>query len=188
MSGVSLPVTRPVGRALLVASAASRTQSLAILQELGFGCAELDEPYAAMGEVCRRPLAYRALILSLAGVYREELSLVRAVKRRFPHIEVWLTHTDGRQGALAEAMRLGADGLLAEDGLHRIAVSTVPDEGDTAGEADTSHIGLNGETRAAAGARPLSEAEIIGGEPVLSADELRALLQEHPQCYDEGAE
>ena len=123
MSGVSLPVTRPTGRALIVGSAAGRAQPVSVMQGLGFGCVEFDDPYAAMVELCRRPLVYRAIILGLTSLYREELYLIDGVKRRYPHVEVWLTQTDGRQAALAEAMRLGADGLLAEDGLHRIALS-----------------------------------------------------------------
>jgi DNA-binding NarL/FixJ family response regulator len=97
-----------------------------ILRGLGFGATEADDPYAAMAELCRRPLVYRAVILSLASLYREELSMIPAVKARFPHVEVWLAQTDGRQAALAEGMRLGADGLLAEDGLHRVAHPAVP--------------------------------------------------------------
>src|SRR4051812_18771655 len=128
MSGVSLPVTRPIGRALLVANPSSRAQPLTALQRLGYSCAEADEPYTGMLELCRNPLAYRALVLSLASLFKEELSFIESVKRRFPHIEVWLTQTDGRQASLAEAMRLGADGLLAEDGLHRIAITSAASE------------------------------------------------------------
>src|SRR5215218_9354040 len=123
MSGVSLPVSRPIGRALIVANPAGRADLLSAMQRLGYGASELDDPYAAMAELCQRPLAYRAVVLSLAGLYREELNLMPAIKRRFPHIEIWLSHTDGRQGALADAMRLGADGMLAEDGLHRLAIA-----------------------------------------------------------------
>src|SRR3954470_6808119 len=126
MSGVSLPVTRPIGRALLVANPSSRAQPLTALQRLGYSCAEADDPYTGMLELCRNSLAYRALVVSLASLFKEELSFIESVKRRFPHVEVWLTQTDGRQASLAEAMRLGADGLLSEDGLHRIAVSTTP--------------------------------------------------------------
>src|SRR5947208_3201830 len=122
MSGVSLPVTRPSGLALVVANPAGRAQPTHAMSSLGFDCADMDDPYAAMSELCRRPLVYRALVLSLASLYREELQLIPTVKRRFPHVEIWLTQLDGRQGALAEAMRLGADGLLGEDGLHRIAI------------------------------------------------------------------
>src|SRR5580658_10003869 len=127
MSGVSLPVTRPSGPALVVANPSSRPQPIGILQRLGYGCVEADDPYAAMLELCRRPLLYRSLILSLSSLFKEELTLIETVKRRFPQIEIWLTQTDGRQASLAEAMRLGADGLLADDGLHRVAISPAAD-------------------------------------------------------------
>jgi len=71
----------------------------------------------------RRPQTYGAMVLSLQSVYREELSLIATVKVRFPQVEIWLTDTDGRQASLADAMRLGADGLLGNDGLHRVAMA-----------------------------------------------------------------
>src|SRR5689334_20965141 len=123
MAGVSMPVTRPTGRALIIGSPACRSEPLNTLQRLGFTCAEIDDAYSAMAEICRRPLVYRAIILSLASLYREELALIQSVKRRWPHVDVWVTQTDGRHAALADAMRLGADGLLSEDGLHRTAMA-----------------------------------------------------------------
>ena len=56
MSGVSLPVTRPSGRALVVGNPTGRAEPLGTLQRMGFGCAEMDDPYAAMAELCRRPI------------------------------------------------------------------------------------------------------------------------------------
>src|SRR5258706_12319429 len=112
MSQVSLPVTRPAGRALLVSNPAARADVRETLARLGYGCAESDDPYGAMAELCRRPLVYRAMILSLGGLYREELSVIAAVKRRYPHVEVWLAPTGGGQAALAEAMSPWAGGLL----------------------------------------------------------------------------
>jgi len=171
MSGVSLPVTRPSGPALVVANPSSRPQPIGILQRLGYSCVEIDDPYSAMLELCRRPLLYRSVILSLSSLFKEELALIESVKHRFPQIEIWLTHTDGRQASLAEAMRLGADGLLADDGLHRIAITTsaepitrpqAPSEGESENSAS------------------VSDRDPSIGEPVLTADELRALLQEQP--------
>lgn len=170
MSAVSLPVTRPVGRALIVASSSSRAQPAAVLQQMGFTCAEVDDPYAAMLEICRKPLVYRAIILSLASLYKEELAVVQSIKQRFPHIEVWLTQTDGRQASLAEAMRLGADGLLSDDGLHRIAITAA---------AEAPALPPQTPRRSEAEDEP-GEMDIGIGEPVLTADELRALLQEQP--------
>ena len=192
MSGVSLPVTRSSGRALVVGNAPSRAEPLNTLPRMGFGCAELEDPYAAMAELCRRPLVYRALVLSLSSLHREELGIIPGVKRRFPHVDVWLTHTDGRQAALAEAMRLGADGLLSGEGLHRIAVSGAEPPPFAASDpiplpvAPVAAPGPAPEpvspVQAQLAPRPPAPPEDHGatGEPVLSADELRALLQEQP--------
>jgi hypothetical protein len=188
VSGVSMPVTRPAGRALIIGSPSCRSAPLSTLQRLGFVCAEVDEPYSAMAEICRRPLVYRAVILSLASLYREELGMIQSVKRRWPHLEIWLTQTDGRHAAMADAMRLGADGLLSDDGLHRTAVAG--GTADTASPASHSHTML---TTTAAGPLPKIEpataispadaaqdGENGATEPILTADELRALLAEQP--------
>jgi hypothetical protein len=198
MSGVSLPVTRPSGRALVVGNPASRVEPADTLQRMGYGFAEMDDPYAAMAELCRRPLVYRALVLSLSSLHREELAIIPGVKRRFPHIDIWLTHTDGRQAALADAMRLGADGLLSGEGLHRVAISGMSTP-TYAGE-ETAPVAFVERAQempapqpaAAAPAQPSAppshaEDASTSGEPVLSADELRALLQEQPSPPGAGA-
>lgn len=175
VSQVSLPVSRPTGRALLVSNPSARAAVRETLVRLGFGCAEADDPYAAMAELCRRPLVYRAVILSLAGLYREELSIISAIKRRYPHIELWLAHTDGRQSSLAEAMRLGADGLLDDDGLHRVAIQSAV-QMDVQEPVVEPTGGREMETRLIDGTLE----DRSNGEPILSADELKALLQEEP--------
>ena len=194
MSGVSLPVTRPSGRALVVGNPAGRVEPLATLQRMGYGCAEADDPYAAMAELCSRPMVYRAVIVSLSSLHREELTFITGIKRRYPHVEIWLTHTDGRQSALAEAMRLGADGLLSGEGLHRVAVpapGAVPYVPEPEPELEAPAIGpaphAAMQQPAPAVADPASAQAAGGedetnaiGEPVLSADEVRALLQEQP--------
>jgi hypothetical protein len=199
MSGVSLPVTRPSGRALVVGNPASRIEPADTLGRMGFGCAEMEDPYAAMAELCRRPLVYRAVVLSLSSLHREELAFIPGVKRRFPHIDIWLTHTDGRQAALADAMRLGADGLLSGEGLHRVAVSgmstssfpgvdpvpasfkadRIQETPETAPESAPDPATAAPTPEPAPRVQPADDAS-TSGEPVLSADELRALLQEQP--------
>ncbi len=181
MSAVSLPVTRPIGRALVVASVSSRSQPLEVLHQLGYSCAEADDPYTAMAELCRRPLVYRALILSLTSLYKEELAVVQSIKLRFPHIEVWLTQTDGRQASLAEAMRMGADGLLAEDGLHRIAMTQSVVEPTPVTKVDIEAVE---EVSNDDSTQESCDIDSGIGEPVLTADELRALLQEQPSDRD----
>jgi len=207
MAGVGFPLKRPVGRALIVGGPSARSQPLAAMQALGYACAEADDPYAAIREIVRRPMVYRAVILSLASLHREELALVPGIKRRFPHVEVWLTHTDGRQASLAEAMRLGADGLLSGDGLHRIAMAgnaattayapapapspeapvplprpapaAAPRE-ESAGRGESAPPAAPDESEAAAARSPGPDDADAIGEPVLTVDELRALLQEQP--------
>ena len=187
MSGMTLPVQRPTGRALLVAGAGNRAKPMEILRDLGFDTAEFDDPYTAMAELCRRPLVYRAVILSLAGLYREELSIIPAVKSRFPHIEVWIGHTDGRQALLAEAMRLGADGLLAEDGLHRVATAPAPSAAPAPGAAwgeqqqHPAPVSPAATDDRAAHEEALEDVAPEGSGapgPILTPDELRALLHE----------
>lgn len=183
MAGVSMPVTRPTGRALIIGLPSCRTAPLNTLQRMGFTCAEIDDPYSAMAEICRRPLVYRAIILSLASMYREELAIIQSVKRRWPHIDVWLTQTDGRHAALADAMRLGADGLLSDDGLHRTAIATGGGDGysrdDSAAFAPASAFAPTDQRDES------SEDEFGGNEPILTADELRALLAELPTSLPE---
>src|SRR4051794_28607027 len=103
MSGVSLPVNRPTGRAIVVGSAGCRGAAVATLRALGYQTIEADDPYSAARELSQRSMTYRAMILCLNSVYREELAFIASVKHRYPHIDIWLSQTDGRAAALAEA-------------------------------------------------------------------------------------
>jgi hypothetical protein len=138
-------------------------------------------------------MTYRAMILCLNSLYREELAFIASIKRRYPHIDIWLSQTDGRAAALAEALRLGADGLLSEDGPHRFAMSEEglggangekAQAGSTGGQAGGGTIGPQarpaGRAEGSEVPKPFVKvfAELPIGDPVLTADELRALLQE----------
>lgn len=226
MSGTSIPISRPVGKALIVGNSACRGAPRASLSRMGFQCAELEDPYAAMAELCQRPLVYRALIISLNSLFTEELIFIATIKKRFSHIDIWLTDMEGRQSALAEALRLGADGLLADDGLHRISGPRLggqvtdeslgpeveleeapPDEPITPPTPQPTDPAVRSPS---ASARPVDRAidnprenseNMIAkdkpadqpddryqlgtmdhpmGEPILTAEELRALLQDQP--------
>ncbi|HET6252336.1 MAG TPA: response regulator [Tepidisphaeraceae bacterium] len=197
---MSFPVTRPTGRAMLVGNPASRADSLSILTGLGYACAEADDVYSAFADLCRSADACNAVILSLASLYKEELQAIVTIKRRFPQMEVWLAQAEGRHAAMIEAIRLGADGLLAEDGLHRIGMPTPgnatgegpwPDPGDSAGDPqEKPHPSRPARSNGSSRRRNIPvedrddrdefELDLPVGEPVLSAEELRALLQEEP--------
>jgi len=197
----SLPVDRPGGRTLVVGSAECRAYAVAILQPLGYTCAQSDDPYTAMAELCRRASAYRSLVISLVGLYREELAFISTVRRRFAQIEIWLSQTDGRAAALAEASRLGATGLLGDDGLHRFAIVDSPPQAISVpppqsspviaaskpsaprmavDEIDESPSSSTEAQTAMPAERDGTMLDMPGGEAVLTADELRALLQDHP--------
>jgi hypothetical protein len=204
MSGVSLPVTRATGRAIVVGHPSCRNAPVGALQRIGFACTESDDPYDAMLQLCRRPQYYSAVIVCLHSLYREELQIISSLKRRFSYIEVWLADTDGRQGALVEAMQLGADGLVDEEGLHRLPVAKVavaPREEPPASRPDPVVS-----ERAPAQSHPVpshptpphpqievketplptpnpavsipDSSALPGTDPLLTAEELRALLQE----------
>lgn len=185
MSVVSLPVTRPPGRALIVGQPAYRNAPAKALQGRGYECTEVDEPYDAMVQLCKRPLFFAAVVFSLNSLYREELHIIASLKRRFAHIDIWLSDTDGRQAALAEAMRFGADGLVADDGLHRIAAGAPP--AASAASEPTPAEALAAAPKLAV-AEPLkaplppesSTSPDKSSDPLLTAEELRALLQESP--------
>ncbi len=197
MPGVSLPVTRPTGRALLVGNPASRNDSLSTLGGLGYGCDQADDPYSAFGEICRAPAAYQFIILCLGSLYREELAVIRVIKNRFPQMEVWLSQPDGRSAAMAEGLRLGADGLLSDEGFHRIGVAPAAASDDVPAvqtldmprrEAEMPVQRANGHSHPPMMLEsPEDRAyhETVG-EPILTADELRALLHEHPVVKARG--
>lgn len=134
-----------------------------------------------MAELSRRAANYRALIISLSTLYREELQMIAAVVGRYPQVEVWLTHTDGRPAALAEAMRLGAHGLLSAEGLHRFAGITQEFRLESQSvPAAISQGEVNDPPMTLPTIERTREIETPAGEPVLTAEELRALLDETP--------
>jgi len=184
---------------LIVGHSMARAQPVETMRALGFECNESDDPYSAMAELAGKPESYSGLILSLAGLYREELAIIRTVKHRFNHIDVWLTQTDGRQAALAEAMRLGADGLLAEDGLHRsISVVSSPavaeksadvaNDSDEPGLPTAAKVTLTDAETAEPSRSTDADFDTRLGDPVLSAEELRALLDDTPELPTDAAE
>jgi hypothetical protein len=196
MSVSANPITRSLGRALVVASPQGRSALVSLVSRFGFECAQADDPYAAMSELCRRPLVYRALIVGLQGLYREELSLISSARHRFPHLDILLTQTDGRQSALADALRLGADGLIDAEGIHRTAAGPTAAMVTRSTEARVTTPEPRavpkdprlGEPRSSYG-EPETSGDRDAGEPVLTADELRALLSDaSPMSSDDDEE
>lgn len=175
MLSASINLPKPAGHALIVAGEASRVGARRSLVKLGYEVDERDDPYAAMLELCRRPLVFRAVIISLQSLYRDELSMISTIRRRFPHISIWLTNTDGRQAALAEAMRLGAEALLADDGVHPFVE---PPAYAPAPPTQFRPVPVVPDAHPEPERAPTRTVNAPPSEPVLTADELRALLGE----------
>ena len=151
------PTGAPNGRALVIADASAAHVLRNALSLVGYEPEFMDDPYQAMSEVAQRPLAFRALVVSLAALHPHELALIEVVKRRYPQVEVFIADAAGRSAALTEAVRLGADALLDEDRLRRFSGSSQPEP-------------------QVAVPSPLPEP--APGEPVLTTEEIKALLEE----------
>ncbi len=172
-------MSKSAGRVLVVGSAACRAHARTALSRLPYEFAAVDDPYAAAMELCRRPLAYRAVVLCLNSVFREELGLISLIKSRMRHLELYLSQTDGRQAAIVDATRRGADAILSDDGLHRF------DEPALTSHPLTELPPESPQRKPGALAPDANDdaamfSDASSGDAVLTAEELRALLQEQP--------
>jgi hypothetical protein len=193
--------------AVLVTNPAGSAPTVAILHRIGITAGVLADPYTTMAEIARQPQGCNIVVLSLQSLFREELAIIATLKSRFPHLQVWVTHAEGRIATLAEATRLGADAILTEEGAHPLGAAaapavpaqpvtpppptpvqqqpaaapiTAPPPPKTSATAAT----VRTFARVPPATPPLRN-EPTYAEPVLSADELRALLREEDQ--NEGA-
>ena len=142
-----------------------------------------------MSELARQPSAYTSLVLSLGSFFPEELQLIAAAKRQFPKIEIWLIRGEGLNGAVDEAMHLGADGVLTEDGLHRIAapatITPTVEPPPAPKPAEPAAPTASNDKEASNGNE--APPDFAPYEPILSADELKALLEDAPPARPTGA-
>ena len=63
------------------------------LQQLGLECHAVSDPYSAMTELLAAKANFRGVVLSLQSLYREEIAIVRTLKRRLPHA-ITLAHPE----------------------------------------------------------------------------------------------
>jgi hypothetical protein len=169
----------PAGHALLICLPPSLESMRKQMGALGYEVSGADNPYSAFVELLDRPLVYRSVVVSLAAVYREELTFIKAIRGRLPHVDVLLAHTDGRAAAMAEAMRLGATGILDEDAVHRLG-DIAPPPGALSGHPSAERPVPASDDGELTPDESTPEEEGNDLEPILTADELRALLQEQP--------
>ncbi len=110
------------------------------------------------------------VVLSLDQIRADELVVIQTIKAFFPRVTIWLTGVAGRSAELAQAVLLGADGLVSEAGVYRFT-----DAGKAAnipGDTPTHWAELEGQTKPGAATTAADPSD-----PVLTADELRALLE-----------
>lgn len=165
-----LPSTSPklIGRALIIGNRLGSGETRA-LSELQLRIESATDPYAAMAEIAARPLVYRALILPMLQIFPEELALVRAVKKRYPHVQIIAAQVGGRLGRAEELHRLGVDAIVSEKGLQYFSPAPKSDSSPVPAPAPQSENTTP---------VPFSSGPVSSPEPVLTAEELRALLGE----------
>jgi hypothetical protein len=154
-------------RAVVVASQTSQTELRTALDRLGYDTTCFDDPYSAYAFALSHAVGLRAFVVSLQSLYREELAVLASVGDRLPHLDRVVTHVQARQVSLAEAIRHGATTLLDDQGLH-------PLDG-----AEPARPPVVAPAAAAEPARTGSRDPEPGDfDPLLSAEELRALLHD----------
>ena len=129
------------------------------LRDVGYSPRFVTDPYAAVVELATATGPIVAVALSLPALRAGETSLIEAIRRRYPGVDVIVTDVDGRAGVLAEAVRLGANALLLAGQLHRL---TPPAGPGPAAEPVPFSLGTGGTINAG----------------ILTQAELRALLQD----------
>jgi hypothetical protein len=150
MSKSSPTSPKVIGRALLIGRRVAADDADA-LAELGLQVELSADPYAAMAELTSRPLVYRALVLPLPELFPEELVLARVVKTRYPHLQIIATDVPDRANRADELRQLGIEAILSDGRLHPIESASKSEVAPSSTEKPTP-------------------------EPVLTAEELRALL------------
>ncbi|HWB54836.1 MAG TPA: hypothetical protein VG722_11610 [Tepidisphaeraceae bacterium] len=142
-----------IGRALLVGRRIADDDAAA-LAVLGLHVEMSPDPYAAMAELTSRPLVYRTLVLPIPELFPEELALAQVVKTRYPHIRIIASDVPEQSARLEDLRRFGIQEILS-DGRVQPIVAPAPESPS-----------------------PPVEKSKSSPEPVLTAEELRALLDD----------
>lgn len=178
-------------RVAVVGSGEVLARVLGQLHTMGAGCIALEDPYRAAADIARRHDRYDAVVIALPCLYAEELPLIATLRRLAPTARIILAAADQHVSMLAAAMRFGASAVLTAQGIELLAASeSLEPNPAVAGQSSTplSPRAAEVETQREPEAEPVAEADqatddedaFNGGHPLLSAEELHALL------HDEG--
>ncbi|MEM8876166.1 MAG: hypothetical protein AAGD32_18120 [Planctomycetota bacterium] len=174
--GAEQPDLANGGRVALIATGTTRDRHAETLMHAGYDVYAFDDPYAAMLALCRKPLVFRAVAVSLQAIYPKEMSLISVVGRRYPHMRLIACDTDGRPAALEQARRLGVTDILDAEGPR--PVDTQPVEGASSKTHDASRADAVALTEEEAAALAEDAANDTAQGPLLTPEELRALLSD----------
>ncbi|HEY1685967.1 MAG TPA: hypothetical protein VGG19_14475 [Tepidisphaeraceae bacterium] len=147
-----------IGRALLIGKRAA-AEDAELLAQQGLQVELSHDPYAAVAELSSRPLVYRAVVVPMPQIFPEELSFIRVVKRRFPHVQVIASEVPERK--LEEMRKLGVDAILLDTEI-RVLTPAAPPKVEPQIAPVQKSVSVN------------------DSQPVLTAEELRALLSDGP--------
>lgn len=164
------------------------------LHRLGAACVVLDDPYRAIAEMARRPGSYPVAVFVLPSIYPNELPAIAAILRHSPGTRVVLAAAEQQVALLAAALRLGASGVVTEEGIESFGTSErepapppsiVPARPPAVMHAPPARVveakppspALQEEVEAEE-PEPEHEQDMDVQDPILTADELHALLHD----------
>lgn len=173
-------------RVAVVGSGEALARVLGLLHREGAACEAVNDPYRVVGLVAGSS-GVSAVVLVLPCLYPEEMAVVGAL-RRLTGVPVIVAAADGLMSQLSAAIREGATAILTERGIDWLGVpaSTGPlppaaTPGSTEVTPPPTPIRSTPQVDVTTPEDRFDELSEESGpppEPVLSAEELRALLQE----------
>lgn len=172
-------------------------RALGFLHRAGSACVVMDDPYHAVAEFSFRPSTYDAAVLVLSSFYSEELAVITTIRRLSPRTRIYVAGAEQQLSMLATAVRLGATGVLTGDGLEELVARNGAEEGKPErghsqvkeeGREVAEEASFNGDATTDEGQLDDEESEGQNGvvEPILTAEELHALLHEDPMMPEAG--
>jgi hypothetical protein len=172
----------------------------------GIAATSVSDPYAAMLLIAANPRGWQMIVLNLQQMFDAELAVLSAVRAVAPDCRVAVTRADGRPALLARALRLGLDGIFTGTAIEWFtppppttpqasarstpvtAVALEPTAATPPGQMArqsapetkpviTANEDLNDDPTDQTALRSVAEIDL--DEPLLTAEELKALLSDH---------
>lgn len=175
-------------------------RTLGLLHRMGARCTVWEDAYQAACEVARHPDTFFAVVVILPCCYQAELAVISTIRTYARNTRVYVADAEQHVSMLTGAMRLGATGLLTQAGVELFAEPAGYDFDQSVGAEGQGDVLVTDEPGAAAEhlsaladgpvvtSANVDEEELEGEEfddsplapvePILSAEELHALLHD----------